>query len=103
MHSASTHTSRATVGIFNITFKISINFQNIWIDHLNSESDMHSASTSTFRATISILLEVSTLSHREVAHLNINIKAKTSWPLSKKVSSFLLAVQDSSIGDIVTH
>ena len=76
MHSASTHTSRATVGIFNITFKISINFQlsNIWIGHLNGESDMHSASTSAFRATVSILLEVTTLSHREVAHLNINIK-----------------------------
>ena len=53
-----------------LTFK----FQNIWIDHLNSESDMHSASTSAFRATVSILLEVTTLSHREVAHLNINIK-----------------------------
>ena len=75
MHSASIHTNRATVGIFNITFKISINFQNILIGHLNSESDMHSASTSTFRAAVSILLEVTTLSHCEVAHLNINIKA----------------------------
>ena len=74
MRSASTHTGCATVGIFNITFKININFQNIWIDHLNSESDMHGASTSAIRATVSILLEVTTLSHREVAHLNINIK-----------------------------
>ena len=65
------------------------NFQNIWIDHLNSESDMHSASTSTFRAAVSILLEVTTLSHREVAHLNIYIKAEKSWPLLRYVSSFL--------------
>ena len=76
MHGESIHTNRATVWHLQHYFQDQHQLlkQNIWIDHLNSESDMHSASTSAFRATVSILLEVTTLSHREVAHLNINIK-----------------------------